>query len=101
VARRKVLALASDEKFLKAANDLWAHPNRNQLLITQGIFFVIVFLLRAWRRAKTSNWFMRLLVSLFFTVVLWGGLSYVIPSIVLGEPYRIFVHTIWNTIISK
>jgi hypothetical protein len=100
VARRKVFALASDKQFLKAMNDLWASPDRNKLLIVQGIFFVVIFLLRAWRQAKAANWFTRILVSLCFTIILWGGLSYVIPAIVLGEPYRIFVASLWRTLVS-
>lgn len=100
VARRKALALASDEKFTKAANQLWAHPDRNKLLVVQGIFFVVIYLLRAWRQARAGNWFTRILVGLLFTIILWGGLSYVIPAIILGEPYRIFVHTIWHTLTS-
>ncbi|MGE3262250.1 MAG: hypothetical protein AB7K68_10765 [Bacteriovoracia bacterium] len=101
VARRKVFALAEDKQFLKAMNELWANPHRNQLLIVQGIFFAVVFLLKAWRQAKAANWFTRIFVGLFFSFITWGGLLYVIPAVVLGEPYRIFVGTIWRVLVSS
>ena len=99
-ARRKAMALATDEKFLKAANALWNDPRRNDLLIAQAIFFVVIFLLRAWRQAKAKNWFTRIIVGFFFTLILWAGLAYVLPRIVLGEPYQVFVSTIWRVITS-
>ncbi|MGZ3713585.1 MAG: hypothetical protein ACXVBE_17600, partial [Bdellovibrionota bacterium] len=101
IARRKIFALAENKPFLNAMNQLWASPNRNTLLIVDGIFFVVIFLLRSWRQAKASNWFTKVLVGLVFTIILWGGLSYVIPAFVLGEPYRIFVAGLWNVLVSS
>lgn len=96
LARRKVFSLAEDKQFLGAVNQLWASPDRNLLLICQGVFFLVMLLFRAWRQAKATNWFTRLCVGFFCSLVMYAGLLYVIPAIVLGEPYRILVATLWR-----
>lgn len=100
VARRKLMALASDKQFLNAMNALWTSPDRNLLLICQGVFLLVMILLRAWRQAKAANWFTRLLVGFAFTILIWIGIAGVIPAIVLGEPYRVFVSTLWRVLTS-
>jgi len=95
-ARAKAMQLASDDNFLKAAQDLWSHPSRNTLLIAQAIFFAIMFLLKAWRQSVTKNWFKKILVGAFLGLTTWAGLLVVLPYAFLGEPYRIFVLTIWR-----
>lgn len=99
-ARAKVMQLASDDNFIKAAQDLWSHQGRNTLLIAQAIFFAIMFLIKAWRQSATKNWFKKILVGVFLGLTTWAGLLVVLPYIVLGEPYRIFVLTIWRVLTS-
>lgn len=97
-ARLKVMRLASDERFLKAAGDLWSHPNRNTLLIAELIFAVLMFFLKSWRQARARNWFTRILTGFFFSVFTWFGIVLVLPAIILGEPFRIFVITLWRVL---
>lgn len=99
-ARLKVMRLASDETFLKAVGDLWSHPNRNTLFITQLVFAVLMFFLKSWRQARARNWFTKILTGFFFSVFTWFGIVLVLPSIVLGEPFRIFIMTLWRVLFS-
>jgi uncharacterized membrane protein len=99
-ARRKIMVLASDQKFLKAAGDLWNSPERNTLLIAEAVFFVFMFFFRAWRQAKASNWFTRVLTGFFLSVVTWIGLVLVLPAVILGEPFRQVVSSLWRVVSS-
>lgn len=99
-ARTRIMQLASDDRFTKAAQDLWAHPKRNTLLIAQGIFFVVMFLLKAWRQSAAKNWFKKILVGMFLGLATWLGLIVVLPYAILGEPYRYFMLTLWRVFVS-
>jgi hypothetical protein len=98
--RRKVMVLAADKTFLKAAGDLWQSPNRNTLLVAELIFAVFMYFFKAWRQAKASNWFTRLLTGLSLSLVTWAGVGFVLPAIILGAPYRIVVTTLWRAFTS-
>lgn len=98
VARRKVFTLASDQRFLQAMNAVWASPHRNELFVIDLIFVLFVVLIRAWRQSRARNWFTRLLVGFFCAGIMWAGLAYAIPALVLGEPYRIMVARLWFVI---
>lgn len=97
-AKQKIIALASDDKFLKNIQSLWSHPDRNQVMIYQGLFFLFMLIFKAWRQAATKNWFMRLVMGLFLSVITWVGLAFIIPWIVFGEPYKQVLITLWNVI---
>lgn len=98
--RLKAMGLATNDRFLKAVTDLWSHPNRNTCLIAQGIFFAVMFVLKAWRQATASNWFSKMLSGLILSLFTWGMIAYGIPAIVLGEPFRVVVSTLWQTLAS-
>jgi hypothetical protein len=98
--REKVLRLASDDRFLKAAQDLWSHPNRNTLLAAEVAFVFMMFLLKAWRQAVSRSWLRRIFVGLFLGMITWAGMLVVLPYVILGEPFRIFVLTLWRVFVS-
>lgn len=93
----KLVKLASDETFLKSAQEVWASPQRNNLLIAQGVFFLVMILFKAWRQSKSENWFWKFLVGCFLNLVTWVGLVVVIPVVVLGDPYWVILKTLWKT----
>jgi len=97
--KQKIIALASNEKFLQNIQSLWSHPDRNQLLVYQGLFFLFMLIFKAWRQAANKNWFMRLLVGLFLSVITWVGLAFVIPWIVFGDPYKEVLLTLWKVLV--
>lgn len=91
----KVMNLASDDKFIKAVTDLWSHPNRNTSLVAQGVFFLFMLFFKAWRQSRARNWFTKILTGLVLSLFTWGMLIYVIPAIVIGEPFRIIAAKLW------
>lgn len=97
--QKKALDLANDKRFTKAAEELWANSRRNELLIAEAVFFVLVLVLKAWRQAKAKHWFRKLLSGFFWNLVLWAGVVFVLPALILGEPYRIFVGKLWSTFV--
>lgn len=97
-ARLKVMQLASDERFLKAAGDLWSHPNRNTLLIAELVFMVLMYFFKAWRQSRARNWFTKLMTGFFLSIITWFGIVLVLPAIILGEPFRTFVTTLWRVL---
>jgi len=99
-ARARMLQLASDDRFLQAALDLWAHPKRKTLLISQAIFFALMFLFKAWRQSAAKNWFKKILVGIFLGTLTWVGLIFVLPYAFLGEPFRYFVFTLWRVLVT-
>lgn len=96
--RVKAMKLASDERFIKAATDLWSHPNRNTVLIVQGVFYLFMILFKSWKQSQASNWFSKAITGLFLSVFSWVMLIYCIPAFILGAPYRIVISTLWNTL---
>lgn len=98
-ARQKVMQLATDDRFLASAGELWRHPDRNKLLAIQAGFFLLMILVKAWRQSKVNHWFRKLLVGFFFTIVTWIGVAFVIPFFVLGEPFRVFTLTLFNVLV--
>lgn len=97
-AREKVLRLAADDRFLKAAQELWAHPKRSLVLwVNLGVFILMIFV-KAWRQSKARNWFTRLVVGFFLTVFTWALMLGAVPALLLGEPFHIFVGTLAKTI---
>lgn len=95
-ARAKAMRLAADDKFLQSITDLWNHPKRNTLLIAEGIFLVIMLFVKAWRQAKAKNWFTKLLMSIALSLFTWIVVVLVLPYLVLGEPFKVVVVTLWR-----
>ena len=98
VARQKAMRLASDDRFLKSAADLWAHPDRPKMLLIQLGFFLFMMIIKAWRQSKVRHWFKRMLLGFVLTIFTWIGIAYVIPAIVLGEPFVVFTTTIFRVL---
>ena len=97
-ARQKAMRLASDDRFLKSATDLWNNPNRPKMLYIQAAFFVFMLIFKAWRQSKVFHWFKKMLLGFFLTIFTWVGIAYVIPLIVLGEPFAVFTTTLFRVI---
>lgn len=95
-ARKKAMKLASDDRFLKAAGDLWASPHRNTMLLAQLGFFLFMLLVKAWLQSRPVHWFRKFLIGFFLNLVTLLGLAYVIPLIVLGEPFAVFTGTLFK-----
>lgn len=99
-ARAKAMRLAADDRFLQSVTDLWNHPKRNTLLIAEGIFLVIMLFVKAWRQAKAKNWFTKLLMSMALSLFTWVVVILVLPFLVLGEPFKVVVVTLWRVFTS-
>lgn len=99
-ARAKAMRLAADDRFLQSITDLWNHPKRNTLLIAEGIFLVIMLFVKAWRQAKAKNWFTKLLMSMALSLFTWIVVVLVLPFLVLGEPFKVVVVTLWRVFTS-
>jgi hypothetical protein len=95
-ARAKAMRLAADDNFLQSIMELWNHPKRNTLLIAEGIFLVIMLFVKAWRQAKAKNWFTKLLMSIALSFFTWIVVVLVLPFLVLGEPFKVVVLTLWR-----
>ena len=93
-AKEKVLRLASDEHFLKSAEQVFSHPNRLNLMLLELAFFVVMIFIKGWRQAAAKNWFKRILVGFGFWWLTWIGMLVVLPYIMLGEPFRVFVFSL-------
>ncbi|RYF36208.1 MAG: hypothetical protein EOO38_27995 [Cytophagaceae bacterium] len=96
--RAKVMSLAGDQKFLKAAGDLWNSPARNTLLVAQLLFAIFMYFFKAWRQSKARNWFTRLLSGLFWSIVSLSVLTLALPAAILGEPFRVVIATLWRVL---
>lgn len=98
--QQKALTLASDKNFLDAAAKLWQHPNRNILMGCELGFFVFMLFFKAWRQSKNSHWFRRFISGAFYNLLSLAGLSFVLPALILGEPFLTVLRTVWTTISS-
>ncbi|MGZ3738655.1 MAG: hypothetical protein ACXVB9_04725 [Bdellovibrionota bacterium] len=96
--KETVLKLANDERFLSAAKGLWASEKRKELFLIQAGFFLFMMLFKAWRQSRAHHWFKRLLVGFALSLINWAGMLYVIPLLVLGEPFAIFTGTLWRVL---
>lgn len=99
--RQKAMRLASDDQFLKAAQDLWKHPDRNKMLAIQAAFFLFMIILKAWRQSRATHWFRKLLIGFFFSIFTLVGVSYAVPLLVLGEPFGVFTGTLFKVLVSS
>lgn len=97
-ARQKIMRLASDDRFLNSAAALWKHPEREKMLLIQLGFFLFMILIKAWRLAQASHWFKRLVLSVFLNIITIAGMLYVIPLLVLGEPFAVFTTTLFRLV---
>jgi len=97
--KETVLKLANDDRFLQAAKGLWANEKRKELLLIQAGFFLFMMLFKAWRQSRTHHWFKRLLVGFALSLITWAGMLYVIPLLVLGEPFAVFTTTLWRVLV--
>lgn len=86
--QKKVSEFASDPNVLRSLQEIWAHPDRNQVFLFQGIFLLVMILIKAWRQARAKHWFWKLWAGFFYSVLTWIGILYVIPLAVLGAPFR-------------
>ena len=86
--QKKVSEFASDPNVLRSFQEIWAHPHRNQVFLFQGIFLLVMILVKAWRQSKAKNWLWKLWVGFFYSVLTWTGVIYVIPLAVFGSPFR-------------
>jgi hypothetical protein len=98
-ARKKVMKLAGDDRFLQSAKSLWDHPERDKVLLIQLGFFLLMIVLKAWRQAKASHWLKKLLLGFLFSLLTWVGVLYVIPLAVLGEPFGVFTGTLFRVLL--
>lgn len=98
-ARGKIMELAADERFVQSVTDLWNHPKRNTLLVAELIFLVVMFFVKAWRQAKARNWFTKLLTGMFLGLFTWIGVLLILPYIVLGEPFKVVMTTLWRVFV--
>jgi uncharacterized BrkB/YihY/UPF0761 family membrane protein len=57
-----------------------------------------MFFAKAWRQARASNWFTRVLVGMVLSLFTWLVILLALPTMILGEPFRIFVSTLWRVI---
>jgi hypothetical protein len=99
-ARAKAMRLAAVDHFLQSVTELWNHPKRNTLLLSEGIFLVIMLFVKAWRQAKARNWFTKLLMSMALSLFTWVVVVLVLPYLVLGEPFKVVVVTLWRVFTS-
>ncbi|RYZ95583.1 MAG: hypothetical protein EOP11_24720 [Proteobacteria bacterium] len=58
-----------------------------------------MYFFKAWRQSKARNWFTRLLSGLFWSVVSLGVLTLALPSLIIGEPFRTVIATLWRVLI--
>ncbi len=100
LVRQKAFALATDQRFLQAAEDIWTHPNRKTLLWVELGWFLFMVLIKAWRQAKANHWFKKFMVGFFLSLFTWLMMVLAIPAIILGEPFHIFVGTLWRVLLS-
>jgi hypothetical protein len=86
--RGKLFKLATDRNFVRSAEAVWQHPQRNNLLWFNLGFFVFMLFFKAWRQAKAKHWFSKVMVGLALSVFTWLGLFYFVPLAVLGKPFH-------------
>ncbi len=94
--KQKAVLLASDEKFLQAAQAMWTSPKRKDMFLIQIGFFVLMLIVKAWQQSRSANWFQKFLIGTVCTVVTMVGISYVIPLLVIGPPFATFTGTLWR-----
>lgn len=100
VLKARALKLATDDRFLKSAEELWKSEKRKKMLAIQLAWFLFMTFFKSWRQSRTPHWFKRVLVGFACSVLTWVGLSYVIPAAVLGEPFLIFTGTLWRVLVT-
>jgi hypothetical protein len=98
--QQKIFQLVSDEKFLRAATEVWDGPNRPTVVIYQVAFFLLMIVVRAWQQSKTEHWLMKTLIGFACTVITWAGVVYFVPRLILGEPFRYLLRSIMDVFFS-
>jgi len=88
--------LITDAKFSENLTKLISHPNREKLLYTEILWFIVIFLLRARILHNTEHWFRALLHRLWTGAALMLGASYLAPVFWLGEPFKIVLSMLWQ-----
>lgn len=92
--RKKVSEFVSDPDVFRSLEGMWTHPNRNLVFLFQGIFLLLMILIKAWRQSKAKHWLWKLWAGFFYSALTWIGLLYVIPLAVLGAPFRTFTNAV-------
>lgn len=100
LARQKAMKLASDDRFLNSLTAIWAHPQRNNMLLFQLGFFLFIVVLKAWINSRPKHWFRKLLIGFFVNILTVITISYVIPLLVIGEPFAVVTGTIFRVFIA-
>lgn len=89
--QEKAARIASDETITKSAQELWAHPQRKNVIWWNIGFFVFMLFFKAWRQSKSKNWITRLLSGLILSLVTWSGMIFFVPWAILGAPYKTLI----------
>lgn len=91
--------MLSDAEFIRAAQEIRAHPNLNGFLGSEAVWFILTWVLRLWRSAATRPGRKGLLKRIwirFWVNALWIlGAAVMIPWFVFGEPWRVVLQKIF------
>jgi hypothetical protein len=84
---KKSMTLAADPKAAAALHEIADSPKRMELVYLEIGWFLLIFMLRAWRNAKAPKWHQRLWTSLWTMALLWTGVLAFLPWLCFGEAY--------------
>jgi hypothetical protein len=97
----KALTLARDQRFIQSIESIWQNKEkRKRLLLVELAWFFFMMSFKAWRQSRVDHWFKRMIVGLACTILMWIGLFYLIPLVILGEPFGIVTGTLWRVFLS-
>jgi hypothetical protein len=84
---RKTVQVVQNPEFLQDLAAFATHPKRNELGYAELAWVLAILMLRSWRLAKTSNWFVHFWISFSNFVLFWVGAVGLLPYIVIGPAY--------------
>ena len=82
------MALATHEGFLENFEKLVTSPKKQQLLSAEIALIIIFFLFRVWQAGQDQGLLKRLIMTLILGVLYLVSAGWVVPNMVLGEPFH-------------
>lgn len=91
-----ILKGISDRDFVQAAADFLNQSNWSLFWWSQATLFFLILLMRLWLTRWPKSWYQRLWLDLWSMSLYLFLLLIAVPLLVLGEPYRRIVKSIWS-----
>jgi hypothetical protein len=95
------MVLVKDPAFLKAYESIHQSFKPNILMGYFAGWVLLIWILRAWRLSKSPTWLTRIWTQFWVSVVSWWGILFMIPWVLWGKSYQMFMATLFRAMIHQ